>query len=230
MAVFALSAITANAAFAESEWLVNGEPIAEGVSIEGTMEGFWLYSDLNTAFGSAEMLCDLALDINFKAKGIFRIVKILTLGGIEVSSEGGATPLECTGEKLCGLTLVWAANLPWAAEVVLMTGTGELELLFLLSEGATTGTSPAFLLECTILGMRVQDLCEGPTSFWLLNMAEEVPADVLGLASEANLDEESLLATCSLGGQQANGLESEEESGAFGGALILATGKALAVS
>lgn len=227
MAVFAFGAITTATAFAESEWLVDGAPIAAGTSVATDTEGFLLLSDLKTTFGSAEILCDGSLDGLLLEKGLVEITEVLNLAGEKIAAELLGLALACTKEKICEEPIsVWPANLPWSGEIVLMVGAGALEWLMLLATG--TGGLPGYESECLIFGVTTTDLCEGQTSFWLENMAGE--GDILAFAEELDQDNELLLGKCTLGAEQAGGLETEEESGAFGGALVLVTGKTLAVS
>jgi hypothetical protein len=216
-AVFAISAVASGTAFAESELLLNGEPVKVGDEILGESAALVL-TDL-TSLGSATVSCSGFLHgtISSVVPNDLLITEVLDLENKLVSS----TPLtglalSCAGSGLCvGLAEVWPENLPWLAEIIL---SGTTFLFHLTEDGFGF---PAYDVLCTnSFGLMSDDLCEGLASGVLENMAGE--NDVLGIFSLAEQEAEKELATCETGGAEKGHI-----SGEF---LLFEEGFTLAVS
>lgn len=187
-AVFAFGAISATAAFAESEWLVEGKPIttAEGALNAETVGELTLirYSASKSATVLTEVVCSGIFDGTIGPGATDKVTSVLTLAGVAVGVLGG-TALMCNVTKdEGGLTdcetgtanaLVWAENLPWTTAITLSGST-------FLDTFTGTGGQPAYEVECkALIGITGSELCEGPAVATLTNETMTSPASVLGM-------------------------------------------------
>jgi hypothetical protein len=172
-AVFAFSAIMSAAAFAESEWLLNGAPITAATEVlsEGELS---LCDDKGGLFGEDVCVKCSGLDKGTVGPGKADVTQ-------EVTGLAGEKDItNCTNELNCpSPILVEAENLPWTTEIVL-NGTEFRDLI------GTAAKQPGYLVSCA----GVVDLCEGHATVTLTNE----PGGVL--ATFANLE----VATCTRGG------------------------------
>lgn len=226
-AVLAFGAIVANAASA-LEWLVDGEPIPAGGSVESTTEGLLFLTDLNALGAVVTIHCEGKFDGLLLPEGLDTVEQVLNAAGELISSTPLAgLALSCTVTKEHGgcvegsLAEVWPENLTWSSQL-------EFEALPEMSWDhlGEAGKEPAYESVCTnILGGTTTDLCEGLVRALLVNMGTP-DNDVLGSYSWAD----SGTTNCTVGGTGA-GMIATGEAGTEGeGGLIFVTGKSLAVS
>lgn len=155
-AVFALFAISASSAFAESEFLLSGQPITEPTATQSSGE-LELEDSKAPIVGKAKVKCSGILDGSIAAGGkLATITEVLNLSGEKVALGGLA--LDCTSVTGCeGLAEVWPEHLPWDATIELMTA-APIWLLHLQPEGAG---EPGYTVLCKVFGVSTEDACEG---------------------------------------------------------------------
>jgi hypothetical protein len=181
VAVFAFSAIAAASAFAESEWLVGGAPIAAGKTVKVLSEGELKLCDHKGGL-FLEEACVKCSGLNQGIVGPNKTDEVQ-----EVTNLAGTSKdiTDCTNALNCPTPiLVEADNLPWPTEVYL-NGTEFRDLV----GAAGVGKQPGYLVKC----FGIEDLCEGHTSVRLENSGAN---DVLS-TFEAPLTENS---NCTRGG------------------------------
>jgi hypothetical protein len=156
--VVGLCALGTSVAFAEAEWLVNGNQVTTEKSAEtsGELE----LTDNKTLVGVATILCSLTYDGTIGPKSEGLITALLSLAGEEIKL--GGTTLLCTGikgcEKLADVELV-EINIPWLVVLETMKpGEPTLDLIF------TKVGLPGVLIICLTLGVKIEDECSGATS------------------------------------------------------------------
>jgi hypothetical protein len=203
-AVVAFGAVSAAAASAEElVWLLDEKPIAAAVETEST--GEITLTDLGATGGASAVLCSGSF-VGTVGPGKFDLITAVldlafnSIGALAPLTEG-TVGLSCTRVSGACINeiLVWAENLPWLTELVLMGTVEPLFLdLFTNAEGEENMGKPAWDVECKTLIGNVSDLCEGETSADLENDVAE--GDVLGTFNQAELEEEGLFALCSLNG------------------------------
>jgi hypothetical protein len=204
MAVFAMFAVMASAAFAESEFLLNGNVVVanDAVDASGELE----LSDLKVPLlGTVSVLCSGILDGHFTSATTGVVTEVLTLAEVLTGALGGVG-LACTNVTGCVEPLVFADNLPWPFTLELVAG------VFLLHLGEEPGLAKAagYDVECMATG--ATDLCEGLTLF----LVENTTTDIKLVKNLAEDEEEALaeeLGTCSLGGAQAADVLTDEGAG-----------------
>jgi len=173
LAAYALSAVVANAAFAESEFLVGGNAAVAGQNFE--VEGELLLVDLNAGGVERKVLCSGFLVGEFGGANDALINKVFDLS--TPRKELGELPngafVSCTNELNCSGAQVRPENLPWLAEVILMTAT---ELLVLLTQDVKG--FPAWEVKCTGEFGEPEALCEGHAGFKFENLVSDVDFSV----------------------------------------------------
>jgi hypothetical protein len=179
-AVFAFSAVLAASASAEevtllAEWLINGAAVTTLTSVSST--GALELTDNKTAGGAATVLCEGTLDGSVGPNGEDEITEVLNLASEKVGTELIGVALLCTRVSLCeaGTDIeLWPDNLPWLTLLNLMTTAPEfLVHLFKDSEDSNTA-QPGWELKCLVLGIPLEDLCLGLTSFAVENITGSV--------------------------------------------------------
>jgi hypothetical protein len=175
VAVVAVSAFVASAAsavtFLLAEWLITGVPLTGTLAVEQTGE----LNLINTNGGGlgvrVELLCSGTLDGTIGPNGADEITELLNLEKVAINlTPLVGTALACTNTKNCTEPLVWAEELPWKTELVLMEDT-ESFFVDLLINGK-------YYAECLILGVSVNELCEAATTaIKITNIAEGLDAE-----------------------------------------------------
>jgi hypothetical protein len=222
LAMFAVLAygVAASSALAlESVWLVDGAKPVVGVAAD--VEGLLELTDLNVpGVGAVTVHCEGLFDGLIGPGKEDLIEEVLTTGGVKVELPGAGlickrVTTNCEEPTVKDIEL-WPENLPWLTEIELMAVAPTWLDLF---ESGAGGTLPAYELLCLILGLNVEDLCEGLTSLALDE--NTIENDVIGLFdfNEPILSEAGV---CSQGGANAGVL--------LGEGLILVPGKTLAFS
>lgn len=207
-ALLAFGVFAASSAFAEGPELLGDEAALANES-EVSSEGELELTDLNAPGGVSTVLCSGTLDgLWLAAEKKLDVESLLDLAGNLIGSLTSGVGLACT--RLAGACTVavppdiflFAVHLPWLLDLVLDTVGGvDLYLLEFLSSGAG---QPGWELTCLVAGITITDECLGveahPTSADVQNMS---PSDLLGIFSNAEIEESEALGTCSLGGAKA---------------------------
>ena len=169
--VFACSAFAASSAFAGTEWLLSGEPLAAQTSNESEGE-LLLCDDKGGIAGEAVCIHCSGLDVGFVGPtNLDEITDITNLAGTSLDIT------DCTNDENCTtVDLVEPLNFPWKTELVLMTNGEILDLLIGFS----------YEIICLVLGVEVKDACQFEDyELGVENMAAE--KDVLLLFSATEL-------------------------------------------
>jgi hypothetical protein len=157
VAVFAISAMVASSAFAESEWLLNAEPITSAIATEapGTLK----LED--SATGTGKITCVGNFVGTVGPGSADTISTVLGKTSTEVA------PINCESvscaSKLAELSPI---NLPWSTKVEL-SGTLEWDHFLGTDSGAK---EPGYSLKCTVLGIPITDVCTGLAGAALSNV------------------------------------------------------------
>lgn len=183
VAVFALGAVTAGSAFAESEWLINGSPVTEKTAVDSEAAELLLEDKKGGVFREAVALVCSGLDAGFV--GPEKADEVTEVLNLEMSSPD---ILGCTVETgTCPDPLVEAVHLPWTTEVSL-SGAAFRDLIV-----AGTGGAAGWRVVCLgPLGEEIADECTGASSTLLTNLA--------GGIVDAEFEAESEKANCTRGG------------------------------
>jgi hypothetical protein len=207
-AMLALSAISASAAFAESEWLFNGAAITTALPVESS--GEILLEDMGTG---TQILCSgiFVGTVTGKTDEITDVVNLslvleetTNLAGTKVSA------VSCTIEAL-GLCLgtvgelvfLIPINLPWKTEI-LLEGTVFVDDILPHAGGG----NPGYEVSCnTLIGVQT-DVCTGTPGVDLENGVSDVLAEFLAEDEELNPP-----GNCSVGGSKQALIGSENGPG-----------------
>jgi len=217
-AVFAFCAVAAGSASAE-EFLANGKAITEELASEGSGELTLTVLATATTIGAA-ILCSGIFDGTVGPGRFDLITKLLNLAKEEISGTAlSGLALNCTVTvsllSLCStvgsLAEVWAVNLPWLTELLLMTGTPEW-LIDILNGG---NGNPGWYVLCAN-GKHQQ--CTGATSS---SAANETGGLLEEFNSAAPIESEKI--ECEEGGPGAGDFEGS-------GLEVLTNGETLSVS
>ena len=189
--------------------LNNGESLtaSEGTLPEGTLLAEWLKSATAvagnlaaTATGSvvihlnrASTTCTGSFDGTVGTNGVGAITEVLNVKGEKTREglTGTGVILECTNVENCGTSEVVPVHLPWATILYLMANGTFLDLIYSGGKG-----EPAYELSCTMLGIKIEELCVGQTSAIIQNMPGE---ELLGTFSVADQEIEKLEQECGSG-------------------------------
>jgi hypothetical protein len=217
-AVFAFSAIAAASAFAESEFLANGAVITEELASEGS--GELTLSTLVLGITAVKIDCSGIFDGTVGPKNLDLITELLNLSkelisltalsGLALSCEV-LTSFNSECGAVGGLAELWAVNLPWLTELLLMTAAPEW-LIDLVSSGVG---NPGYYVLCSN-GKTNQ--CVGPTS---ASAENEVGGLLVKFNPAAPISSEK--GNCTEGGEGAGDIEGE-------GLTALVAGGPLAMS
>jgi hypothetical protein len=155
VAMFAMSAF-ATSAFAVTllaEWLLNGTAIATADLVE--IPGELNLVNLNAGGVGivSELLCSGILVGTVGPSSAGLITEVLSLTGVKtVEPLAAGQALECTNSKNCESPKAWAEGLPWETEAELLEETAGTFFADYLLNGA-------YEAECTILGIKAEELC-----------------------------------------------------------------------
>ncbi|MGH2879528.1 MAG: hypothetical protein ACRDK4_07990 [Solirubrobacteraceae bacterium] len=205
LALLALGAVTASAAFAETELLLSGNPIAELINVE--ISGELGLKDDAFLSGAVEFLCTGFFDANIEPGGKLGFIEAVlnsskelvsaevTRNGVKVT--GDDVSCESMGSGCMTPSLLVAVDLPWHFVFMLLEGTNEY-MIHLLKGGEEVGDKePGYVAVCeTLLIGNVEDYCHGLTYAALAN-------EVGGLLAEfSNNAEISTPGACSQGNNE----------------------------
>jgi hypothetical protein len=223
-AALALSTVTAASAFANPDWLVDGELISEA---EGTLatetEGLLELIVLESNAVRDAVDCEEILDGSVGFEGRDEITEVLSLSTEKVTTLGamGALSLACEVVKTGGglvdcilheLAQVSPDNLPWVTQLESMEGEGQPAFLDVVG---SSGKEWGWEIVCKSPIGNLEVLCEGLTSAKVENTTEN---DVLETFNpEAPIESQS--ASCSVA--------SISGDIAGEGLILLTSGKAL---
>jgi hypothetical protein len=140
IATFAASAFITQAALAVNpEWLTGGNPIAEPLAADSASSlELILVKDYSTG---VDALWSMTREGSF-GPGAHGLIERITVTATEVD------------EGSCGSQKIEAENLPWSTELQL-TEAGLVDDI-----GPDGKGNPAWLVECTTFGIKIDDLCE----------------------------------------------------------------------
>jgi hypothetical protein len=182
-AVLAFSAIAAASAFAEDEFLFNGE------AVTGTEEALPTETagelELTDTAGKVSLLCSGIFDGYIGPTGHTLVTKVLNLLKEEELLPGTTTPaISCIDHPRAGgskclaeenaLVQIDVLHLPWLDQIILTGETFEDRL----SSGGEG--KPAYDVKCVVLGVEVEVTCEGEPVSVLTNET----GGILGLLEE----------------------------------------------
>jgi hypothetical protein len=194
VAVFAFSAVGAASAFAESEFLLNEKMITENTAAEGEGE-LTLITVKVPLLTKVEVLCSGILHgeiLSADPKHIL-ITSVLDLFSHNITELGATNEFgaECENVLHCLEPLVYVDNLPWLAQVELMTDGSTL--LDLTEDEEEPKGLPGYEIVC--MGSTLEDLCEGLVGFLLTNGMSDVVAGI----TQAEMEAEKEAGTCTVG-------------------------------
>lgn len=170
IAVLTISLIVTALASAAPEFLINGQPIT---------------SKKENSITSSSLLLEetsLKIDITCEVSGTG------TVGPGATDTTSTLTTSKCESKSGCStVNAVTAVNLPWKTEL-LDVGASEIR------DAITSGGSgaPGWLIECTVLGVKVSDTC---TTAEASSKATNLENNV-----DMTFEETSELSNCTLGG------------------------------
>ena len=152
-------ASTASAAveFLRAEWLIGGEKMTAALAVEQSGE----LNIVNTNGGGVgirvEILCIGILDGTVGPGDADEISELLNAAKESINlAPLTELALTCANTKNCTEPLVWAEELPWKTEVELMEDGGSTFFVDLW-------INSKFYMECLVLGVSVNELCQAPT-------------------------------------------------------------------
>jgi hypothetical protein len=217
VAMFAFSAVLSASAMADkaettllAEWLKAGVAVAANLASKSTGSLTLIHLNL------AETTCTGSFDGFVGLNGVGSINEVLNEKGEKVRETltGTGPVLECVNKLNCEKPEVVPVHLPWATIMYLMENGKFLNLIYNGGKG-----EPGYEVTCTVVGIKVEELCVGQTSAILENMPGE---SLLGTFSVADQTEEQLEAECA-GKAQIAALEGN-------GPITLINGERLTVS
>jgi hypothetical protein len=236
VAVFAFCALTASAAFAESEWLVEGAKVE--AALEAETEGDITLIKFKAAKSSVvltEILCSGFFVGTLGPGKEDRVTAILNLkfeaaGELEMTGEEQSIDCEVTFDegsfedcRVGTIALVWVDHLNamlgdwWDTEIILDPN-GEFLDHFTSN---LAGFFPGYEVECeSLIGIRGIELCEGLVTADLTNEVGTVPAAVLGEFLETPVAERG---TCTRTGAESADVRGDGNTWAVQAGVRLAT-------
>jgi hypothetical protein len=194
---------TTSALAASGIWEVEGNPITAGegaLSVEGESE--FELADSKSGDG---VLCKGILVGTVGPEGTDEIMEVLNAAKEKIGSLSG-TALLCKSVKGCeeGADIeVWPGNLPWLTELLSMTE-GEPEMLDAFFD-STTGSDPRWEITCLVIGIKVEDACEGNTSVKVENETEGFVLETFNPEGETKSEK----GNCTIGGAETGVIKGE---------------------
>jgi hypothetical protein len=175
VAMFAFAAISVASASAETtllaEWLVNGVGVT--TSTPSVSEGELLLEDMGTG---TDILCSGKFVGTINANGADTITLVEDLAGKDNTITCTITAKGSCEEANGSAISVTAVNLPWATLLILMEN-GEF-----LDEISSSGAgNPGYLVECKVVGIKIDDTCTGSTQ----TQEKNVTGGVEGIFNES---------------------------------------------
>ncbi len=154
VAVVAFSAAITSSAFAALEftlaqWLINGARLTAEHLTDSVGELL-----LENVLVGAQLLCSGLFEGTVGPESADLTTMVYNLEARLIEELAGEALL-CTNEKTCEKAEVWPTNLPWTTELELDTTE---EKFYELTKG--TGGEPGYHVSCTVLGIKVEELCE----------------------------------------------------------------------
>jgi hypothetical protein len=180
-AVLAAGFLASTAYAATPEWLFNGAAISSALTAD--KEGELTVEDMGNP--STQLLCSVLYVTSDGPGGQGTVTQMQDLTGTTTIIPCVQHKGSCSSEPL-----VEAKNLPWKTELVLI-GTAFVELVL----GSVETSPPGYLAECTVLGVKIDDLCTGVTGAELKNITGGVEETF-----EENNEEITPAGNCTFGG------------------------------
>jgi hypothetical protein len=180
VSMLCFSALVATPAFAEDEWLLNGEKLNMEKKIN--YESELLIEDMNSPTTTFIVDCSELAFVDITPGGLTKTLEFLSL-----SETSGTDCVLLKGACTESTVKVEILGLPWE-EQILLAGSKFLNSLL---PGGSTG----YLMECPSLLGNLVDSCTGEITMELVNIPE---GGVEGILSENEEITKSL--TCTLGG------------------------------
>ena len=203
-AAFIFSAVAVSSAFAEdTQWLWEGAKITSELAVDTAGE---LLVEDTKASVKIDILCS----------GLFGGVVGGLLGTADpllgeindvedlvghLTSATVTNALDCEAETSCAekLALVTPVNLPWKTELLLETHGGVSEFIAdFTSDNGVAGAKPGYTVDCTVLGVLVEDTCTAEPK----GLLENETGGVLATFDES--EEINPPGSCTLGGEKSN--------------------------
>jgi hypothetical protein len=183
--MLALVAMLAMSAFATSafavtllaEWLLNGAAIVTADLVEIPGELILTNLDAGGVGITSELLCTGILVGTVGPASADLITEVLTLTGVKtVEPLATGEALACTNSKNCESPKAWPEGLPWETEAELLEETAGTFFADYLLNGA-------YVAECTILGIKAEELCTAPVT--AIELTNEAAGTVKSVFSDA---------------------------------------------
>jgi hypothetical protein len=208
LAAMAMASSASAVTFLLAEWLEGGVANTEIMLVETTGSVEYMDNTAPVINKLAAVQCSRIRDGFVGPNGAAEITEILTLAGAAVSTAVlVASGLSCTNVTECASPIVWAVNLPWLTLLVLWEEGAETGFADLIQPHAGGG-NPGWAVECTVLGIKVEDTCTAPEAAASIT---NVATGVLGVFSVPFTELMGLkLVTCGGGGETGQ-LEGEGE-------------------
>jgi hypothetical protein len=143
--------------FLRAEWLIAGGKVTTASADEEEAEMKLIDTNAEGVGVRAEVLCSFILDGTLGPGGADEVTELLNLSREPINLTAlTELALVCTDVDNCTEALVWAEELPWKTEAELMEDGSETFFVDL-----TLNTK--FYIECLILGVSANELCQAPT-------------------------------------------------------------------
>ncbi len=154
VAVVAFSAAITSSAFAALEftlaqWLISGARLTAEHLSDSVGELL-----LENVLLGAQLQCSGLFEGTVGPESADLTTMVYNLEG-KLTEELTGEAILCTNQKTCEKAEAWPVNLPWTTELELDTTE---EKFFELSKG--TNGEPGYHVSCTVLGVKVEELCE----------------------------------------------------------------------
>ena len=199
-AVLAFSAVVASSAFAEdTQWLWEGNEVTAELAVDTA--GELLLEDAGASL-KFDILCSGLFGgvvgglLGTAGPPLGEVNDVEDLVG-NLTSATVTKPLDCETETSCAekLANVTPINLPWKTELLLETHVGVSEFIDdFTSDNGVAGAKPGYTVDCTVLGVLLEDTCTGEPKALL----ENETGGVLGTFDEN--EGVNTAGECSLGG------------------------------
>jgi hypothetical protein len=220
IAVLGLSAIGASNASAVTllaEWLLNGAAIVTSDLVEIPGELIFADRDAGGVGITSELLCSIIFDGTVGPSSADLITEALTLTGVKVVEPlATGEPLACTNSKNCESPKAWTEGLPFETEAELLEQTaGTFFADYLLNF--------ALVSECTILGIKAEELCTA--SVMAIELTNEAAGTVKWVFSDAFQELAGFkLGTCGSNAEVTEVLGTGQITPVGGGTLAVSSG------
>jgi hypothetical protein len=139
-------------------WLLNTADITSPILVDSEGELF-----LENLLNLASILCSGLFEGVVEGEGLDQVTMVYDLASPQnLIEELVSTPILCTSDNECAANTaqIWPINLPWLTEVKKDVESG----LFYDITLANGNGAPGYHLECTVLGIKAEELCVAPAA------------------------------------------------------------------